>query len=125
MGTIRNSIQVMAFMHGITGATICTNLRRCWLSGEEERKKSMCVCPSVPSRMNVMAFRSAHMSVRAFGAVLLAVSLGGAALAQGRALEVVRNGRTISLGPYAPNIADQDEHRQQQRRRGPLVRVCG
>ena len=67
-------------------------------------KKSMFVCPSVPSRMNVMAFRSAHMSVRAFGAVLLAVSLSGAALAQGAALVVVRKGRTISLEPYAPNI---------------------
>ena len=67
-------------------------------------KKSMFVCPFVPSRMNVMAFRSAHMSVRAFGAVLLAVSLGGAALAQGGALVVVRKGRTISLEPYAPNI---------------------
>ena len=50
-------------------------------------KKSMFVCPSVPGAvamgMNVMAFSSAHMSVRAFGAMLLAVSLGGAALAQG------------------------------------------
>ena len=105
MGTVRNSIQVMDFMPGIIGVTICTNFRRCYFSEEGERKKSMCICPSVPSRMNVMAFRSAHMSVRAFGAVLLAVSLGGAALAQGGALgAVMRKGRTISLEPYAPNI---------------------
>ena len=43
-------------------------------------------------------------SVRALGAVLLAVSLGGTVLAQGGPLVLVRNGRTISLEPYAPNI---------------------
>ena len=93
-------------MHGITGAIICMSSRLCYFSEKRrEMKKSMCVCPSVACRINVMAVRSAHMSVRAFGAVLLAVSLGGAALAQGGGHWWWRGmGGTISLEPYAPNI---------------------
>src|SRR5580698_11002909 len=38
------------------------------------------------------------------GAVLLTSLLGGAAVAQGNPLVLEREGRTISLEPYAPNI---------------------
>ncbi len=41
---------------------------------------------------------------RQFGCVLLTVSLAGIAFAQGSPVVVERNGRVISLVPYAPNI---------------------
>jgi alpha-D-xyloside xylohydrolase len=42
--------------------------------------------------------------MRGLGAVLLAISLAGVALAQGSALMLERDGRVISLVPYAPNV---------------------
>ena len=41
---------------------------------------------------------------RVFAAVLLAVLLSGMALAQQAPLVLQRDGRTISLEPYAPNV---------------------
>ncbi|XRD90964.1 glycoside hydrolase family 31 protein [Dyella nitratireducens] len=53
--------------------------------------------------------RARHSSMRrlmtyALGALLLAASLSGVAIAQNVPLVLQRNGRTISLEPYAPNI---------------------
>jgi alpha-D-xyloside xylohydrolase len=52
-------------------------------------------------RLSRFAWR---LPARQLGCVLLTVSLAGIAFAQGSPVVVVRNGRVISLVPYAPNI---------------------
>src|SRR6266536_3353791 len=53
------------------------------------------------SRLSCFAWRS---PARRLGCALLTVSLAGIAFAQGTSVVVERNGRVISLVPYAPNI---------------------
>ena len=45
-----------------------------------------------------------NVMAQGLGTVLITASLGGAAVAQGNPLVLEREGRTISLEPYAPNI---------------------
>src|ERR1700722_8193849 len=45
-----------------------------------------------------------NVMAHGLGTVLITASLGGAAVAQGNPLVLEREGRTISLEPYAPNI---------------------
>jgi hypothetical protein len=52
-------------------------------------------------RLSRFAWR---LPARQLGCVLLTVSLAGIALAQSTPVVVERNGRVISLVPYAPNI---------------------
>src|SRR6266496_3480388 len=52
-------------------------------------------------RLSRFAWR---LPARQLGCVLLTVSLAGIAFAQGSPVVVERNGRVISLVPYAPNI---------------------
>ena len=58
-------------------------------------------------------------------AALLVVSLGGAAIAQSGPLVLERNGRTISLEPYAPNILRVTMSIDKAAATGaPGIRVC-
>ena len=63
---------------------------------------------------------------RRLGSVVLAVSLGGVTVAQSAPLVLERDGRVISLEPYAPNILRVTMSTDQgcgDRRSG--LRVCG